>query len=112
VVAAERLRLARDGAKRSGAIVVLKGDDTLIAAPGGFVAVSPGATPALATAGTGDVLAGVVGALLASGLEPFVAACAAVRIHALAGRRAAEWHGRDGVIASDVIEQLARVRSR
>jgi NAD(P)H-hydrate epimerase len=111
-VADERLRLARDAARRSGAIIVLKGDDTLIAAPGGFVAVSPGATPALATAGTGDVLAGVLGALLATGIEPFVAACAAVRLHALAGCRAAEWHGRDGVIASDVIEQLSRVRSR
>ena len=111
-VAGERLRLVRDAARRSGAVVVLKGDDTLVAAPGGFVAVSPGATPALATAGTGDVLAGVLGAMLATGLDAFVAACSAVRLHALAGQRAAEWHGRDGVIASDVIEQLSRVRTR
>jgi ADP-dependent NAD(P)H-hydrate dehydratase / NAD(P)H-hydrate epimerase len=108
VVAAERLRHARDAAVRSGAIVVLKGDDTLIAAPDGVVAVSPGATPALATAGTGDVLAGVLGALLAKGMEAFEAACAAVTLHALAGRRAAELQGAEGVIASDVITGLPR----
>jgi ADP-dependent NAD(P)H-hydrate dehydratase / NAD(P)H-hydrate epimerase len=111
-IAAERLRYVREAAAQSGAVVVLKGDDTLIAEPGGAVAVSPGATPGLATAGTGDVLAGVVGALLASGLEPFVAACAAVRLHALAGVRAAERNGRDGMIASDVIAELSAVRSR
>ena len=68
---------------------MLKGDDTLVAAPGRRVAVSPGATPALATAGTGDVLSGIAGALLARGAEPFTAACAAVRIHARAGALAA-----------------------
>jgi NAD(P)H-hydrate epimerase len=111
-VAAERLRCVRAAAAQSGAIVVLKGDDTLIAGPDGVVAVSPGATPGLATAGTGDVLSGVVGALLASGVTPFVAACAAVRLHALAGIRAAERRGRDGMIASDVIAELSHVRSR
>jgi NAD(P)H-hydrate epimerase len=109
-VAATRLRCARDAASRSGAVVVLKGDDTLVASPGGLVAVSPGATPALATAGTGDVLAGVVGAMLAKGLEPFAAACAAVRLHALAAIEAARRHGTEGLIASDVIEALAAVR--
>ena len=79
-VASARLRYAREAASRAGAVVVLKGDDTLVAAPGGLVAVSPGATPALATAGTGDVLAGVIAAMLAKGLEPFEAACAAVRL--------------------------------
>jgi NAD(P)H-hydrate epimerase len=111
-VAAERLRWAREAARESAAIVVLKGDDTLIAAPSGLVAVSPGATPGLATAGTGDVLSGVVGALLAAALEPFTAASAAVRLHALAGVRAAERRGRDGMIASDVIDELAAVRTR
>jgi NAD(P)H-hydrate epimerase len=111
-VAAERLRLVGEAAALSGAIVVLKGDDTLVAEPGGTTAVSPGATPALATAGTGDVLAGVVGALLAGGLDPFAAACAGVRLHALAAQRAAALRGRDGMIASDVIEQLSTVRSR
>ncbi|MGA2008825.1 MAG: NAD(P)H-hydrate dehydratase, partial [Solirubrobacteraceae bacterium] len=94
----------------SGCVVVLKGDDTLVAAPDGRVAVSPGATPALATAGTGDVLSGVLGALLAKALEPFPAACAGVRVHALAGVHAAVRHGGEGVIASDVIDSLAAVR--
>jgi hydroxyethylthiazole kinase-like uncharacterized protein yjeF len=107
-VAAERLHHVREAAARSGAVVVLKGDDTLIAAPDGLVAVSPGATPALATAGTGDVLAGVLGALLAKRMGPFEAACAAVTLHALAGRRAAELQGAEGVIASDVITGLPR----
>jgi NAD(P)H-hydrate epimerase len=109
-VAASRLRCAREAASRSGCVVVLKGDDTLVAAPDGRVAVSPGATPALATAGTGDVLSGVLGALLAKALEPFPAACAGVRVHALAGVHAAVRHGGEGVIASDVIDSLAAVR--
>jgi hydroxyethylthiazole kinase-like uncharacterized protein yjeF len=111
-IAAERLRCVREAAAQSGAVVVLKGNDTLVAEPGGVVAVSPGATPGLATAGTGDVLSGVAGAMLAAGLQPFLAACAAVRLHALAGIRAAERHGRDGMIASDVIAELSLVRSR
>jgi NAD(P)H-hydrate epimerase len=110
-VAAARLRHARRAAAEAGAIVVLKGDDTLVAAPDGTVAVSPGATPALATAGTGDVLSGILGAMLAKRVEPFAAACAAVILHALAGRRAAETHGAEGVIASDVIAALPRSRA-
>ena len=108
-VAAARLRSARAAAERSGAVVVLKGDDTIVAVPGGLAAVSRGASPALATAGTGDVLSGVLGAMLAKGLEPFEAACAAVRMHALAGVRAGAARGVEGVIASDVIEELAAV---
>jgi NAD(P)H-hydrate epimerase len=104
------LHHAREAARRSGAIVVLKGDDTLIAEPSGRVAVNPGATPALATAGTGDVLSGVMGAMLAKDLEPFTAACAAVFLHARAGRLAAERVGAEGVIASDVIAALPAAR--
>ena len=85
---------------------MLKGDDTLVAAPSGGVAISPGGAPALATAGTGDVLAGVTGAMLAKGLSPAHAACAAVYVHVRAGRLAAAPHGPDGVIASDVIAAL------
>jgi NAD(P)H-hydrate epimerase len=107
-VGARRLHHAREAAARTGAVVVLKGDDTLIASPDGLVGVSPGATPALATAGTGDVLSGVLGALLAKRIEPFAAACAGVMLHALAGHRAAELHGAEGVIASDVIAGLPR----
>jgi NAD(P)H-hydrate epimerase len=108
-VSAARLSSVREAADRSGAVVVLKGDDTIVAAPGGPVAVSPGASPALATAGTGDVLSGILGALLAKGLEPFEAACAAVRLHALAGIRAGAARGVDSVIASDVIDELGAV---
>jgi NAD(P)H-hydrate epimerase len=82
-----------------------------VAAPNGVVAVNPGASPALATAGTGDVLSGVIGALLARQRDPFIAACAGVHLHGLAGRRAASQHGVDGVIASDVIAALPRVRA-
>jgi NAD(P)H-hydrate epimerase len=93
-------------------VVLLKGDDTLIADPEGIVAVSPGGSPALATAGTGDVLTGVIAALLAQGLEPFRAAVTGVWLHAEAGRIAAHRLGAaEGVIASDVIEALPAARS-
>lgn len=105
-IGARRLHHARDAAERAAAVVVLKGDDTLVVAPDGRLAVSPGDAPGLATAGTGDVLAGTTGAALAAGLEPFHAACAAVMAHLLAGRLAAAPHGPDGVIASDVVARL------
>ena len=105
-VQAQRLSSAREAARRSGAIVVLKGDDTLVASPDGRVAVSEGGAPALATAGTGDVLTGICGAFLAAGLEPWHAACAGVRAHVLAGRAAATAYGPDGVVAGDVIAAL------
>jgi NAD(P)H-hydrate epimerase len=102
-----RLHHAREAARRSQAIVVLKGDDTIVAEPEGRVGISRGGSPALATAGTGDVLSGVLAALLARGMEPFDAACAGVFVHAEAGRRAAiVFDGPDGVIASDVIDEL------
>jgi NAD(P)H-hydrate epimerase len=104
----ERTRLAhaRDAAARSRALVVLKGDDTLIAGPSGQVAVSRGNAPALATAGTGDVLSGVTGAMLAKGLPTAHAVAAAVYAHVRAGQLAGAPHGPDGVIASDVIAAL------
>jgi NAD(P)H-hydrate epimerase len=111
-VEAERLRHVRAAAAQAGAVVLLKGDDTLVARPDGLVAVSPGATPALATAGTGDVLTGVVATLLARGVEPFHAACAGARLHAWAGLVAAEGLGVDGVIATDVIAALPHARRR
>ncbi|HTR72562.1 MAG TPA: NAD(P)H-hydrate dehydratase [Solirubrobacteraceae bacterium] len=110
-IASARLACAREAAARARAVVVLKGDDTLIVDPDGAVAVSPGASPALATAGTGDVLCGVISALLAGGLEPFAAASAGVLLHARAGRLAAEAVGAaEGVIASDVIAALPAAR--
>ncbi|MDX6691208.1 MAG: ADP-dependent NAD(P)H-hydrate dehydratase / NAD(P)H-hydrate epimerase [Solirubrobacteraceae bacterium] len=107
-VNAHRLRSARAAAREAQAIVILKGDDTIVARPDGRAAVNPLSAPALATAGTGDVLSGVIGALLAKRLDPFEAACAGVWRHAAAGRLAAERVGADGVIASDVIAALPR----
>jgi len=109
----ERLRHVRAAAELSGAVVVLKGDDSLIADPGGRVAVSPGGAPALATAGSGDVLTGVIAALLAQGMDAFTGAAAGVWLHAAAGRQAARRQGTaDSVVASDVIEALPAARVR
>jgi hydroxyethylthiazole kinase-like uncharacterized protein yjeF len=106
-VEAHRLACAREAARAAGAIVVLKGDDTIVT-DGGRLAVNALAAPGLATAGTGDVLSGVVAALLARGLEPFEAACAGVLAHARAGREAARRVGAaESVIASDVIDSIA-----
>jgi ADP-dependent NAD(P)H-hydrate dehydratase / NAD(P)H-hydrate epimerase len=107
-VAAHRLDHVREAAEMSGAVVVLKGDDTIVALPGGPVAISPGGTPALATAGTGDVLSGLIGALFAKRMEPFEAAALGVLAHVLAARHAAERLGADHVMAGDVIESLPR----
>jgi ADP-dependent NAD(P)H-hydrate dehydratase / NAD(P)H-hydrate epimerase len=105
-VAAHRLRDAREASRRSGAVVVLKGDDTLVV-DGDRVAINRGASSALATAGTGDVLSGVISALLARGMGPFAASCAGVLAHARAGRVAAERvGGTESVIATDVIEAV------
>jgi NAD(P)H-hydrate epimerase len=101
-----RLAAAREAAARSGAVVVLKGDDTLVT-DGERVAVNAVAAPGLATAGSGDVLSGMTAALLARGLEPFAAACAAVIAHARAGREAARRVGlTESVIATDVIAAI------
>jgi NAD(P)H-hydrate epimerase len=108
----ERLRHARACAEQSQAVVVLKGDDTLIADPSGRVAVSSGGAPGLATAGTGDVLTGVVGATLAQGLDAFTAAAAGVWLHTEAGKQAALRLGAaEGVIATDVIAALPMARA-
>ncbi len=108
----ERLRRVREAADSAQAVVVLKGDDTLIAEPGGRVAVNGAGTSALATAGTGDVLTGVIAALLAQGLDPFTGAAAGVWLHARAGREAARRLGVvEGVIASDVIDALPAARA-
>ncbi len=105
-VNARRLESVREAARSAQAIVVLKGDDTIVADPGGCAAVSRGGAPALATAGTGDVLSGVIGAFLAKRMDPFHAACAGVHVHLRAGRLAAAEIGPEGVIASDVIARL------
>ncbi len=105
-----RLQYARRAAALAQAVVVLKGDDTIVAEPSGRTAVNRGGAAALATAGTGDVLSGVIGAYLAKRMDPFDAACAGVLVHARAGQLAAEWIGPEGVIARDVIDALPRAR--
>jgi NAD(P)H-hydrate epimerase len=105
-VATHRLACAREAAEQAGAVVVLKGDDTIVS-DGERVAVNAISAPALATAGSGDVLSGITAALLARGLEPFAAACAAVLAHARAGRDAAARVGAaESVIATDVIASI------
>jgi NAD(P)H-hydrate epimerase len=106
-VSERRLAAAREAARAARAVVVLKGDDTIVT-DGELVAVNALSAPALATAGTGDVLSGIAAALLARGLEPFAAACAAVIAHARAGRDAAARIGAaESVIATDVIDSIA-----
>ena len=108
-VSARRLEHAREAARRSGAVVVLKGNDTIVCdgdGEGERLAVNPVAAPALATAGTGDVLSGTIAALLARGTEPFAATCAAVHAHARAGNLAARDRDPESVIATDVVAAL------
>jgi hydroxyethylthiazole kinase-like uncharacterized protein yjeF len=105
-VGAHRLEAVGEAARAAGAVVVLKGDDTIVS-DGERVAVNVLPAPALATAGTGDVLAGIAAALLGRGLDPFAAACAAVLAHARAGREAAARVGAaESVIATDVIASI------
>lgn len=103
----QRLTLARDRASEWNCHVVLKGANTVVATPDNRARVSEVAQPALATAGTGDVLSGAIGALLAQGLNPFDAATLGVYLHGDAGNRAARARGTIGVIAGDVADQLA-----
>jgi NAD(P)H-hydrate epimerase len=111
-VGERRLHHAREAARRSQAVVLLKGDDTIVATPEGMAGVSRGGSRGLATAGTGDVLSGVIGALLSKRLHPFHAACAGTWLHATAGQVAAERLGADVLIARDVIDALPEARRR
>ncbi len=95
-----------------GQVVVLKGARTVVAGPDGALVRSDIAVPTLATAGSGDVLAGAIGALLAGGLGPFEAAACGVAMHAAAGVRAAERIGRSGVLATEIAALLPEIAGR
>ncbi len=105
-VTANRWDLAREKAQEWGAVVLLKGPYTVIAHPDGRLAVLPIATPALATAGTGDVLAGAITGLLAQGLPPFEAACLGAWIHGRAGELCEQMVGPAGALAGDLLDLL------
>jgi NAD(P)H-hydrate epimerase len=105
---ARRIDAARGWAQRWGAVVVLKGAPTVVAAPDGRVSVNPTGSAALATAGTGDVLTGTLVALLAQGRGAWDAARVAVYVHGRAGELAEARVGAPGVLAGDVIESLPR----
>ena len=105
----DRLGCARLAAKATGAVVVLKGAGTVIAAPDGEAWLNPTGSVALATGGTGDVLSGILGAFLAGGAEPLAAAVAGVYYHGAAGDLAAERLSERGVVAGDVAEAVGEV---
>jgi hydroxyethylthiazole kinase-like uncharacterized protein yjeF len=102
-IAAHRLASVKEGAEKFNAVVVLKGEDSLVAAPGRGVLVCALGLPSLSTAGTGDVLTGITAAFLAKGMEPQRAAAAACAAQQLASHKASQ---RYGLVASDVIEAL------
>lgn len=104
-----RLEVTVKAAAEWGAIVVLKGNRTIIAAPDGRVCVNPTGNPGLATAGTGDVLTGIIGGLAAQGLEPMYAAALGVYLHGLVGDQVQQQKGMRGLIAGDLIRHLPAV---
>ena len=102
----DRLGTATRFARERGVFVILKGARTVIARPDGLAAICPTGNPGMATAGTGDVLTGMVGGLLAQGLSPWDSACTATYIHGLAGDLAANLHGQASMLARDLIQQI------
>ncbi len=107
-----RTRAAASAAAEWNQIVVLKGARTVIAAPDGALAVAPFENPAMASGGTGDVLSGTIGALLAQGLDPFDAACLGVYLHGLAGDAVRDRIGDAGLLAGDLPDALPIGRRR
>lgn len=108
-VQARRLETARTACERFGCVVVLKGAHTVVAAPDGRAGLSPFANPLLATAGSGDVLAGLVAGYLAQGVAPFEAGCLGVYLHAATGEAFREEYGDAGLLAGELAERLPRV---
>jgi NAD(P)H-hydrate epimerase len=107
-----REQVARDYATAQGVVVILKGSRTVVAAPDGRLHVDDHEVVALASGGTGDVLAGLCGAMLAAGLPAFEAAVAAVTIHVEAGVDVQAHRGRAGALAGDVLEALPAAQER
>ena len=108
-IESDRDSAARKAAKEWGAIVVLKGAHTLVAHPDGRLSEDPHEVPALATGGTGDVLSGIIGGLIAQGSDPFAAAVTGVYVHAAAGRRISQRLGDSGLLASDLLMEIPHV---
>jgi NAD(P)H-hydrate epimerase len=102
----DRLGVAARLACEQHVCVVLKGAGTIVAGPDGRLAVNSTGNPGMATAGTGDVLTGIITGLLAQGLSAWDAACAGVYLHGLAGDLAASEQGEMGLIAGDVIQAI------
>jgi NAD(P)H-hydrate epimerase len=107
-VQANRLQVALKAAQGWGQTLVLKGAYTVVASPEGVARVSPFANPGLATAGTGDVLAGAIAGLLAQGLSPYDAATCGVYLHGAAGEALRQDLGDAGMIASDLLPELPK----
>jgi NAD(P)H-hydrate epimerase len=108
-VQSRRLDVTREAAAKFGCTVVLKGAHTVIASADGRARLSPFANPLLATAGSGDVLAGMIGGYLAQGLPPFEAACVGVYMHGAAGESLREEMGSAGLLAGEISARLPRV---
>lgn len=108
-VQSRRLAIAKEAAQKYGCVVVLKGAHTVISAADGRARLSPYANPLLATAGTGDVLAGMIGAYLAQGLDTFDAACLGVYLHAATGEALREEYGDAGLLAGELADRLPKV---
>jgi ADP-dependent NAD(P)H-hydrate dehydratase / NAD(P)H-hydrate epimerase len=108
----DRLAAAREAAKVCGAVALLKGARTIVACPEGRAAVIPTGNPAMATGGMGDVLTGVIAALLGSGLPPFEAASCGAYLHGLAGDLAAGSLGEFGLLAHEVADSIPRAMAR
>jgi hydroxyethylthiazole kinase-like uncharacterized protein yjeF len=108
----DRRGIASRFAKAWNKVVVLKGAGTVIAAPDGRVTLNPVSTPALASGGTGDVLAGLIAGLMGQKVPAFEAAVTGVHLHSLAGMDLERSLGQAGVLASDLLPQIPRVMER
>jgi hydroxyethylthiazole kinase-like uncharacterized protein yjeF len=108
-ISADRTAAARKAAKEWGAVIVLKGARTVVAHPDGRTSEDPHEVPALASGGTGDVLSGIIGGLIAQGSDPYSAAVTGVYIHASAGRRLSQRLGESGLLASDLLLEIPLV---